>query len=132
VIWLINLAGVALIALIVWWFWLYRPEELPANLAPTDSGELSILVENGVYLPARIQLLAGKAITLKFLRKDPSPCAEMVLFNGLNVSQELPLDQLTDVVLPALAPGHYPFTCQMQMYRGELVIVANGSLTAAE
>lgn len=122
-IWLINLLGLALIALIVWWFWLYRPAEPSANLAPASSAELSILVENGVYLPARIQLPAKKPVTLKFLRKDPSPCAEMVLFDDLNLSQELPLDQLTDVALPALAPGHYSFTCQMRMYRGELVVV---------
>jgi len=124
VIWLINFAGLALIGLIVWWFWLYRPAALLANPLPTDSEKRTILVEGGVYLPARIQLPAGQPVTLQFLRKDPSPCAEMVLFDGLNLSQELPVNQVVDIVLPALAPGRYPFTCQMQMYRGELEVVA--------
>ena len=30
---LVNIAGFALIALIVWWFWLYKPREVAARLA---------------------------------------------------------------------------------------------------
>jgi plastocyanin domain-containing protein len=41
---LINIAGLALIALIVWWFWLYKPKE--AELGEND---LVITVENGTY-----------------------------------------------------------------------------------
>ena len=123
----INLAGLALIALIVWWFWLYQPAVVSASQSASDPEELTIRVENGVYLPARVQLPADQPITLRFLRKDSSPCAEMVLFDDLGVTQQLPLDQLIEVALPALSPGRYPFTCQMQMYRGELVVVASAA-----
>ena len=34
---IINIAGLALIALIVWWFWLYKPKE--AELGEKRSGD---------------------------------------------------------------------------------------------
>lgn len=111
----INLSGLALIALIIWWFWLYKPEEV--SLA---SGDLSVRVENGVYAPARLKAPANTALALQFLRVDASPCAETLIFPELDISRTLPLNQAARVALPALAPGVYHFHCQMQMYRGEL------------
>lgn len=34
---LVNLAGIALIALIVWWFWLYKPPEVNPDLNSDDN-----------------------------------------------------------------------------------------------
>ena len=115
--WLVNLGGLALIALIVWWFWLYRVQ------APEQaSGIIRVRVESGSYQPARIAVPAGTDIRLIFLRKDASPCAATLVFDTLEISHELPLDQETLVRLPPLAAGHYPFSCQMRMYKGELVV----------
>lgn len=52
---IINIAGIVLIALFVWWFWLYKPKE-------TELGEsdLVITVENGTYSPSRIKVPAGE------------------------------------------------------------------------
>src|SRR3989338_6901615 len=94
--WLINLAGVAVIGLIVWWFWRSRPKAQRA----TGAEPIEILVENGVYTPARIEVPAGKTATLRFMRKDPSPCAERVLFDAFGVCAELPLGK----------PGMVPLT----------------------
>ncbi|WP_317930741.1 cupredoxin domain-containing protein [Halioxenophilus sp. WMMB6] len=113
----INIAGLLLIALIIWWFWLYKPKAVSLSAAETV-----IVVDNGNYTPARIQLPAGKPVRLRFLRKDPSPCAELVLIPKLNISESLPVDHAKSINLPALAPGDYPFHCQMQMYRGEIVV----------
>lgn len=114
---LINIAGIALIALIVWWFWLYKPREVAL-----DDGDLIIVVENGSYQPARIRLEANRPGKLHFLRKDPSPCAEMLLVPQLEISESLPLDQTLSIELPPLEPGEYDFHCQMQMYRGVLKV----------
>ena len=111
--WLVNLAGAALIALIVWWFWLYKPREQAVG----DEG-LVILVENGSYHPAHIKIPANRPTELQFLRKDPSPCAEMVLLPDLEISESLPLDKTRKILLPPMKPGEYQFHCQMQMYRG--------------
>jgi plastocyanin domain-containing protein len=114
---LVNFAGLALIALIVWWFWLYRPAE-PALADET----LEITVENGVYQPARLRVVPHKAVALRFLRRDESPCAETVIFPNLDISISLPLGRPATVQLPPLETGEYAFHCQMQMYRGVLKV----------
>lgn len=117
--WLVNLGGILCIAGIVWWFWLYKPKTAEV------SGEkpAMVTVENGVYQPARIQFPANRALALEFFRKDASPCAEMVIFPDLAISQELAINKATPVRLPPLKPGNYEFHCQMNMYRGELVVM---------
>jgi len=113
----INIAGLLLIALIVWWFWLYKSE--------TDTqvaGDAVIRVANGTYDPAHIFITSGRPSTLRFQRIDESPCAAVVVFADLDISQDLAVGEVSELALPALPPGKYPFTCQMQMYRGELTV----------
>lgn len=113
---LVNLAGLAAIALIVWWFWLARPQAVGAP----QGGPIEVVVENGVYAPSVIRVPAGRPVTLRFLRKDPSPCAAEVRFDDLGVAAELPVNKPREVTVTAPAPGEYEFTCQMRMYRGVL------------
>lgn len=114
---IINVAGIALIALIVWWFWLYKAKDG----ALTDTDQV-IKVENGVYQPSRLKVAAGEAFTLTFQRIDPSPCAETVVFPDQEISAALALNEKVHIDFPALAAGSYPFHCQMQMYKGELQV----------
>ena len=116
-IWLTDLAGLILIGLIVWWFWLYRPKAQHA----VGSQPIEVVVADGVYTPARIEVPAGKPVTLRFLRQDPSPCAEKALFDDLGVSADLPVGKPLDVTVTPPQPGEYEFTCQMRMYRGKLI-----------
>jgi plastocyanin domain-containing protein len=117
---MVNLAGIALIALIVWWFWLYKPREVTL-----DDPAMVVVVENGSYQPARIKLAANQATRLQFLRKDASPCAETVIFPDLDISATLALGKTASVALPPLPAGEYAFHCQMQMYRGVLIVHLN-------
>jgi len=114
---IINLGGLIFIGLIVWWFWLYRPQAAHA----AGSQPIEVVVADGVYTPARIEVPAGKPVTLRFLRRDPSPCAEKALFDGLGVSADLPVGKPLDVTVTPPQPGEYEFTCQMRMYRGKLI-----------
>jgi plastocyanin domain-containing protein len=113
----INLAGLVLIGLIVWWFWLSTPRTQRAA-----SDVIDIVVDDGVYTPARIEVPAGRPVHLRFLRKDPSPCAEKVLFDDLGIAADLPVGKPVDLTITPKAAGEYAFTCQMQMYRGTLVV----------
>jgi plastocyanin domain-containing protein len=113
---IVNLAAVVLIGLIIWWFWIAKPK-----LSRAQSDVVDILVDNGVYTPARIEVPVGRPTILRFLRKDASPCAEKVLFDELGISADLPVDDTRDVVVTPEQPGEYEFTCQMRMYRGSLV-----------
>jgi len=115
----INLLGLALIAFIVWWFWLYKSN---ASVASTENGKITVLVENGVYNPAKVKISANTPTEIIFIRKDASPCASTVVFGDLEISAELPQDKPKSVLLPALSAGEYAFTCQMQMYRGALIV----------
>ena len=117
-IWWVNAAGVTLIGLIIWWFWLSHPRARRVQGAEV----IDVLVDNGVYTPARIEAAKGQVVTLRFLRKDASPCAEKVLFDDFNIGRELPLNQPTEVSITPDRSGEFEFTCQMKMYRGTLVV----------
>jgi plastocyanin domain-containing protein len=113
----INLSALALIGLIIWWFWMSKPGAQKAGNSAID-----IIVDNGVYSPARIEVESGKPVHLRFIRKDASPCAEKVIFEKLDIARDLPLNQTTEIKLNVSQPGEYPFTCQMKMYRGSLLV----------
>ena len=115
----VNLIGLCLIILIVWWFWIKKPKTLKAS-----SNEIEIVVENGVYNPSRIEVKLGTEVKLTFFRKDPSPCAEKVIFDELGVSLDLPVNKKVSLSLNPEKEGEYTFTCQMKMYVGALVVSA--------
>lgn len=115
---LINFMGVALIALIAWWFW--WPREGGGTVA--EAGVVEVVVADGVYTPEQITVAAGQPLKLRFLRRDPSACAEQVVFADLGVSADLRLGRPTVVELPPLKAGRYGFTCQMGMYRGQVLV----------
>ena len=117
----INLIGLGLIALIVWWFWLYKPKFIQAKKIENEGG-ITIVIEDGVYQPARISINKNSPTRLSFIRKDASPCAAMVVFPGLDISVELPLNKAFIVDLPAMKKGEYAFHCQMKMYSGSVLV----------
>ncbi len=114
---IVNLIGLSLIGLIVWWFWIKKPVSFKAS-----SDVIKIIVENGVYTPSRIEVKLGQAVKLSFVRKDPSPCAEKVIFDELNLSYDLPMNKSVTVDFKPEQSGEYAFTCQMKMYVGSLSV----------
>ena len=61
--WMVNIAGLLVILLIIWWFWLSKPK-----IVKQQSELLEVIVDNGVYSPAHIQVEQGKPLTLRFIR----------------------------------------------------------------
>lgn len=114
----VNIILAVLVLLVIWWFWFSKPSE--KHLKASD--RFTIMVENGVYSPAVIKAAAGKPLHLTFIRKDKTPCSEFVIFNDFDISAQLPADKAHEIVLTPEKPGHYEFTCQMGMYRGELFV----------
>ncbi len=115
---MVNLLALGLMGFIVWWFWLSRPHLKQAS----GSTVIEVIVENGIYTPAHIEVPQGVRVRLGFERRDPNPCAEKVLFDELGIALDLPLGEKTALVVGPLTPGEYRFSCQMQMYRGSLVV----------
>ena len=117
-IWLINAAGVSLIGFIIWWFWLWRP--LAEKSVENDMVEVRI--KDGAYDPAYVRAIVGQPLHLRFIREDATPCAEYVVFEAFGIQKQLPLDEAVDFTLIPETVGEFDFTCQMNMYRGKLIV----------
>ncbi|MDH5425386.1 MAG: cupredoxin domain-containing protein [Gammaproteobacteria bacterium] len=117
---IVNVLALILIAAIIWWFWLAPIK----TISMTGKQIIDISVENGVYTPANIEVTANQKYTLRFLRKDPSPCAEKVLFEGIGKSLDLPLGLPVEIEIILPVAGEYGFSCDMKMYHGRLVATA--------
>lgn len=118
---IVNVLGLVLAGFIVWWFWISRTRKE----ARAEGDTIAVLVDGGVYTPSVIRVHAGRPVTLRFLRKDSSPCAEKVIFGGLDISADLPVGKPYDLSFVPEKAGEYDFTCQMAMYRGKLIVEEN-------
>jgi len=119
--WFVTLAGLALIAFIVWFFWLKKSKGTAAATTASGVQEAMILVKGG-YTPNVIVVKAGKPVRLNFRREETSACSEMVLFPDFDRSARLPTGETVPVEFVPQQPGEYGFACQMGMFRGRLVV----------
>lgn len=117
----ITVAGFALIAFIVWFFWMKKAKGTRAT--PTESGhqEALILVKGG-YTPNVLLVQKDQPVRLKFLREETASCSEMVLLPDFEKSARLPVGETVSVEFIPRDVGEYEFTCQMGMYRGKLIV----------
>jgi len=118
--WIVNLAGAASIAWVVWCFWLKRKEGIAAAVV-AGVQKIAITVKGG-YDPSTIVVRAGSPVRLDFTRLESSLCSEMVIFDGIDRSAKLPEGETVPVEFTPEAPGEIPFHCQMGMLRGKVVV----------
>ena len=117
---LVNLTGLALIVLIVWYFWLYRRE----GIQVTEVGgvqDVQVRVKGG-YDPDVIVVKQGKPVRLHFNRQESALCSEMVIFDKIGQSAKLPEGETVTIEFTPQAAGEIPFQCQMGMLRGKLIV----------
>ncbi len=96
---------------------MYKGKLIVTEPAPQD-----IIIAAGAYQPSQIQARVGQQIQLRFIRKDPSKCAEVVNFPDFNIAEEIPLAEPKVIRITPTKPGEYPFSCSMGMYRGKLIV----------
>jgi plastocyanin domain-containing protein len=118
---LVDLAGLALIGLIVWYFWLSKPAAAAAGISSGGIQEAFIVVKDG-YSPDTIQVTAGRPVRLVFHRQESDPCSERVILDAFGVSAELPRCSNVPLEFTPTEPGSYEFACQMGMLRGTVVV----------
>ena len=113
--------GAALIAFIVWFFWLKRSTGMRA--AETSSGyqEAMILVKGG-YTPDTIIVRHGRPVRLSFRREETASCSDKVIFADFEKSADLPTGETVAVEFLPKEPGEFGFSCPMGMFRGKLVV----------
>jgi plastocyanin domain-containing protein len=118
---IVTLSGLAVIAWIVWYFWLWRRESVAAQTAAGGAQEIDVTVKGG-YQPASILVKAGQPVRLNFTRREASACSEEVVIPAFGKRAHLPENQTVMVEVKPETPGEYEFTCGMSMYRGKLVV----------
>ncbi|HSJ83198.1 MAG TPA: cupredoxin domain-containing protein [Acidimicrobiia bacterium] len=118
---LVNLGGLALIGLIVWYFWLSKPTGTVAGVTSDGTQEAFVVVKGG-YSPDTIRVSAGRPVRLIFNRQEADPCSERVVFDTFGVSAELPQGSNVPIEFTPDKAGVFEFACQMGMLRGKVVV----------
>lgn len=118
---IVDIIGLALIVLIVWYFWLSNPEGAAAALSSSGVQEAFIVVRGG-YSPDTIRVEAGRPVRLTFNRQEADPCSEMVVFDSFGISAELTEGENTPVEFTPTDRGEFEFACQMGMLRGKVIV----------
>jgi plastocyanin domain-containing protein len=117
---IVDLVGLGLIALIIWYFWLYKKEGVQvAEVGGVQ--EVPIIVKSG-YDPDVIVVKRGKPVRLNFTRQEASLCSEMVVFDKLGQSAKLPEGETVAIEFTPEERGEIPFQCQMGMLRGKVIV----------
>ena len=119
--WLVTAAGLALIAFIVWFFWLKRSTGFRATETSSGYQEAMILVKGG-YTPDTIIVRGGRPVRLNFRREETASCSDKVIFADFQKSAELPTGETIPVEFLPKEPGEFAFTCPMGMFRGRLIV----------
>lgn len=119
--WIVTLLGLALIGFIVWFFWLKKSKGTAASVGSSGVQEAMILVKGG-YTPDVIVVKAGRPVRLNFRREETASCSEMLLLPAFGKSVKLPTGENVAVEFTPDKPGEYPFSCQMGMFRGRLIV----------
>lgn len=117
----VNLAGLLLIAVIVWYFFLSRRPDQAAAQQTSAGQEIEVRVKGG-YEPELVVARAGTPLRILFRRQETSPCSEEVVFPSFGIRRHLPAFETTVITIPASAVGRYPFSCGMNMMHGTLVL----------
>jgi plastocyanin domain-containing protein len=86
-----------------------------------DVQEARVTVKGG-YSPARVRVAKGRPVRLTFDRQETSRCSEELLIPAFGIRQSLPSGKETAIEFTPTAAGTFPFTCGMDMLRGELVV----------
>ena len=118
---IVIVVGIALIAGIAWFFWGPRRGGYRVGITTGGFQEAMVLVKGG-YTPDVIVVQHGRPVRLNFRREESAACSEMVIFGDFGKSAHLPEGQIVPVELMPERPGEYPFSCQMGMLRGRLVV----------
>lgn len=122
---LVDLAALAVVGWIVWFFWLSERKETLAAVGAGGVQEVHVRVKGG-YDPDLVVAEAGRPVRLLFNRQETAACSEMVLFPDFEISRHLPTGETVAIDIEDPAPGEYEFACQMGMLRGKLIVTRDG------
>lgn len=117
---LVDALGFAFIVAIAWYFWLSKASGVRAVLKNGVQGAL--VVVKGGYTPDTIVLERGRPARLVFRREESAVCSERVVLPAFDRSAMLPEGEEIPIEFIPTERGEYPFTCQMGMLRGRVIV----------
>jgi len=82
---------------------------------------VSIQVTDDGFVPARIQVPAGRPIELVVTRVSDKTCGTEIVIGDSRHHTKLPLNQPVSLFLEALPRGELQFACGMAMLKGTIV-----------
>jgi plastocyanin domain-containing protein len=86
------------------------------------SGKLSVTVGDNGFVPSAVTASKGQPLTLEFKRVSDKTCATQVVFPELNITKDLPLNNVVAISIPTDQPRKLAFQCGMGMYKSSVVI----------
>ncbi|MBC7174161.1 MAG: cupredoxin domain-containing protein [Polyangiaceae bacterium] len=89
---------------------------------PSGLPEIPITVDAEGYHPTEATAPAGERVRLVFKRTTDEGCGQQLVFPGLGIRKDLPLDEEVPVDITMPPSGSVAFTCGMDMYRGSVVV----------
>ena len=119
--WIMTTTALAIVGIIVWFFWLKRSTGFRATETSGGYQEAMILVKGG-YTPDTIIVRSGRPVRLNFRREETASCSDKVIFADFQKSADLPTGQTVAVELLPKEPGEFGFACPMGMFRGRLIV----------
>jgi hypothetical protein len=93
-----------------------------ANAQQAALPAFEIVVHDGVFMPARLEVPAGTRVRLSLHNEGPGPLE--FENDEMRIEKILAPGGRSFVVLPKLAPGEYSFVDEFNPITGELLIIA--------
>jgi plastocyanin domain-containing protein len=119
--WIVLGSGVALMALVIWYFFMGEGTRAAASVDATGVQQIKVTVKGG-YTPDVIVVKRGVPVELDFYRAETSDCTEQVVFGDFGISRRLPAFKTTPITFTPERAGEFSFTCGMNMVRGKLIV----------
>ena len=108
-----------------------KPESSSESSAPIGSmlaavtGQYRVVASEHGFSPSSLALpqgAPGSKASVTFIRTTDKTCATEVVFPGLDVKKDLPLDTPVSIDVPTDVARTLTFQCGMAMYKGVLVV----------
>ena len=120
---IVTVLGLAAATGVAWFFWFKRAAGVRAALMSDGYQEQTIVVKGG-YTPDTVRVAAGRPVRLLFRREETAACSEQVVLPDYGKSAPLPAGTIVSIEFMPGDLGEHPFSCQMGMLRGRIVVEA--------
>ncbi len=84
--------------------------------------KMTVVIDEGMYMPAVISVKKGKPVELTFKSGKNPGCGSTVVFKSLKISKDVPKGKSVVIKFTPKKAGDIAFTCGMGMFDGKVVV----------